>query len=147
MATQATNTTTFMDKLLAPLPADVEQVSSKLHNRALLEDAKRVWHIQKLKTNAVQYHRQAADLLCLHTEYCHPETVASLQLKREDQHEIYIAECDALMRVPAPTVAALRWKEGCREFAGGCPEWEAQITKDCLKLGVPFTPRRLMGAA
>lgn len=142
MATKFSTTTAFIDKLLAPLPENVEQVDDKRFNRALRDDAKHMWHMEKLKVEAARCYRDASNYLHIIAQSCAPEAVPEKRRASEDCHEAYLAACDGLMMIPAPNIAALRWKEGCREFCGGCPEWEAQIAKDCLKLGAPFTPRR-----
>lgn len=118
MASRAPITSTFIAKLLAPLPEAVEQANDRRFLRQLQIDLSERWWRQMTKTRRAEHLRLAQEENC-----GTPECWA------------YHAPCAEQMLVPAPDRAALKWKRAHRRFEGGRPDWEAQIAADEAWLG------------
>lgn len=134
MAARPDTTTSFMAQLLAPLPADAEPVRSKRFLREMDEDAKRLWHMASLKLSYFESTRNAvASLRYRATELKAPEE-DQLETEFTAAQDAYYWACNEFMLLPAPTMAALRWKRNTRAFNGGGEGWEAAIAADEARL-------------
>ena len=69
--------------------------------------------------------------------------------KHQRSDDAYFDVCGGQMLVPAPTVAALRWKVQMRNFRGGRRAWEQAITRDKSRLArqLAMIPREQAGRA
>lgn len=122
-AVPADTRSTFLAKLLAPLPLPIDR-RAMLERRRELEDA---W--------SLAYHRYHA-LRALEDYHGHTSRAAEIERKTmnvperqevESTHLRRIAAADRLMMVPAPSRSALNMKRKMRDFAGGRDRWEAAI--------------------
>lgn len=113
MASKFNTTTSFISKLMAPLPAHEEQVADKKFIRQLSKDMQAVWHKQMSLTRRAEHLRHSHENDCT-----------------EEAMRPYWWACDAQMRIPASNRGALNWKLGIRKFDNGHPDWEAQIERD-----------------
>lgn len=107
MATKTLNVAAFTAKLLAPLPADVKQVTDKNHLRVILEDMQRVWDLGMAHVKLANHVRDAA--------WC--KFVISGRNTSSPEYATYCFFMNAVgddvarqMLIPAPRMKELRWK-------------------------------------
>lgn len=124
MATKLNNTTAFIAKCLAPLPAEEAQPSDKAFLRTLKADMQARWtsgmqrvHIAQHERNAMNLRRMIAQKEGIVFDDC--------QYQRR-----YFEEVGRQMMIPAPGKAALNWKIGARKLDGGRDYWEESIALD-----------------
>jgi len=103
----------FITKLLRPLPTDEEQVDTKKFLRDLCADMQVIWREQMRATKRARHLRFAAE-----------DSTADIAMMT---HWNAVA---MQMRVPAPNIGALKWKQKHRQFLNGCEAWEHAIARD-----------------
>lgn len=123
----------FVAQLLAPLPPEAEQVEDKAFQKELLADAKKIWSCGMRYVNAAAADRQLHWLRHLIAQDEGRDAASEEMAARHAERRHYDA-CDRQMRIPAPSIGALRWKEDTRQYDGGRPEWEDAIAADKARL-------------
>lgn len=127
MASSISTTSPFIAKLLAPLPS---AAALKLSRSQAEDGLDRMWRRAQLRVWITQHARSAAAYSkILSREFgtdCLADAEAAETAADADLHEAI----DALMRLPAPRIGGLRWKQKSREFKGGHPGWDAAIARD-----------------
>lgn len=129
MATATTTTTTFINKLLAPLPEGEELARTPKFLRQLKNDTYRPWRTAMMHVDLAKSRHPAAALerqLGL---------VASEKPSLETYHALIVAQRRQCM-ILAPTVKELRWKMRLCASTRDTPEIKAVIAVDRKRLRV-----------
>jgi hypothetical protein len=121
----------FIAALLAPIADTAEQVDSKEYQRSILADVKRTWRMQELLVLIASAEREAESLRRVRQ---YEATGKSTGPSYDPTEKPHFDACHALMLLPAPNIGALRWKQKCRKYDGGRPEWEEAIAADVARL-------------
>lgn len=135
MATKTYNTASFIEKLLAPLPAGEKQPNDRKFMLELERDRARHWEHEEKKLETIRLKSSAAFALYRannldqsHLRECHShQDRATVQIKR-------------MMLLPAPGRRELRWKQGLMKCHGSA-EAEAMFARDVERLGPIPAPK------
>ncbi len=121
----------FITACLAPVSSGPEAFLADLKAEAHDD-----WHRGAMRVSIVNHLRLAAgDSLCLARLERHPDDViAAAKLVCAEADRKYLAEIDRQMRVPAPSVRALRWKQDHSTYAAGRDAWDDAIRLDMIAL-------------
>lgn len=131
--TRRTAPASFIAQLLAPLPADTEQTDGKAFLRQIKADAKEVWRRGMRHVHSSNHWRDHHHLEWLIAKDEGRDGVGEDLCWQAAQQEHW-RTCDRQMRIPAPSITALRWKQASRKYLGGHAEWEAAIAADEARL-------------
>lgn len=107
MATKTLNAAAFTAKLLAPLPADVEQITDKNHLRVILGDMQRVWDSGMAHVKLASHVRDVAwwKHVIAGRDTSSPEYATYCRLMNAVGDDVA-----RQMLIPAPKIKELRWK-------------------------------------